>query len=94
MITLDKCNGSCSTLSKISERSFVPNNIEKKLKAFNLITRINASRKLIKHISYKCKCKFDGKNVIHIKFEMAINFDARATIEENIVCKKLCLESC
>lgn len=88
MIKLDKCNGSCSTLSKISERSFAPNNIEKKkLNAFNLITRINTSRKLIKHISYKCKCKFDGKNVIHIKFEMAINFDARAKIEENIVWK-------
>ena len=30
------------------------------LNAFNAITRKDKSKTLTKHISYKCKCKFDG----------------------------------
>ena len=29
---------------------------------FNRITGINESKKLTKHISCECKCKFDGRN--------------------------------
>ena len=31
-----------------------------KQKIFNMITRINGSKALTKHISCKCKCRFDG----------------------------------
>ena len=31
------------------------------LHAFNMITGINKSRTLIKHISCKCECKYDGR---------------------------------
>ena len=32
-----------------------------KLHAFNMITGTSKSRTLIKHISRKCECKYDGK---------------------------------
>ena len=31
------------------------------LSVFNVITGINESKTLIKHISCECKCKFDGR---------------------------------
>ena len=31
------------------------------LSVFNIITRINESKTLTKHISCECKCKFDGR---------------------------------
>ena len=31
------------------------------LSVFNMITVINESKTLTKHISCKCKCKFDGR---------------------------------
>ena len=35
---------------------------------FNMITGINEPKILIKHISWKCKCKFDGRKFkTHIK---------------------------
>ena len=40
----------------------VPNKTEDlNLSVFNMITRINESKILVKHISYKCKCKCDGR---------------------------------
>ena len=40
----------------------VPNKKEDvNLNVFNMITRINVSKILSKHISCDCKCKFDGK---------------------------------
>ena len=61
MITLDKCNGSCNTLSQIFGRICVPNKTEDiNVNAFNLITRTSESKILIKHISCICKCKFGG----------------------------------
>ena len=41
----------------------VPNKTEDlNLSVFNIITRINESKTLTKHISCECKCKFDGRN--------------------------------
>ena len=79
MITLDICNANCSTLSKTAGIICAPNKRRNvNLNVFNLITRTNESRKAIDHISYKCKCKFDGKNVIQIKLGMVINVHTRA----------------
>ena len=40
----------------------VPNETEDlNLSVFNMITGINEPKTLIKHISCKCKCKFDGR---------------------------------
>ena len=32
------------------------------LNVFNMLTRINETRTSTKHVSYKCECKFDGRN--------------------------------
>ena len=45
-----------------------------------MITRINESKTLTKHMSYECKCKFDGRNVIQIKSGITINVDVSINI--------------
>ena len=67
IITFGKCSRSFNTLSEISGRICVRNKTKNvNLNTFNLITRANQSKKLIKHISCKCNCKFDGKKYIEI----------------------------
>ena len=44
-------------------------------------------------MSCKCKCKYDGKNVIQIKFGITLNVDVNAKIQK--MCeKRLYLECC
>ena len=59
---LDRCVGSCNTLNDLSNKVCVPNKTEDlNLSVFNMITGINESKTLTKHISCECKCKFDEK---------------------------------
>ena len=61
-VKLDRCVGSCNTLNDLSNKVCVPNKTEdSNLSVFNTITGINESKTLTKHISCKCKCKFDGR---------------------------------
>ena len=61
-VKLDKCVGSCNTLNDSSNKICVPNKTEDfNLSAFNMITEINESKALIKHISYECICRLDGR---------------------------------
>ena len=65
-VKLDKCVGSCNTLNDLSNKVCVPNKTEYlNLNMFNMITGINESKTLTNHISYKCKCKFDGRIMIN-----------------------------
>ena len=57
-VNLERCAGSCNTLNDLSNKLCVPNKTEG---VFNMITGINESKPLTKHISWKCKCKFDGR---------------------------------
>ena len=60
-VKLDKCVGSCNTLNDLSNKVCIPNKIEDiNLSIFNMITGINESKTLTKHILCECKCKFDG----------------------------------
>ena len=63
-VRLDRCVGSCNTLtdwSNISNKVCVLNKTEDlNLKVFNMITGINES-KTLKHISCESKCKFDWR---------------------------------
>ena len=59
-VKLDRCVGSCNTLNDLSNKVCIPNKTEDlNLSVFNMITGINESKTLIKHISCECKCKFD-----------------------------------
>ena len=59
-IKLDKCVGSCTGINELSNKVCVPNKTEDlNLSVLNMITGINESKTLSKHISCECKCKFD-----------------------------------
>ena len=63
-VKLDRCVGSCNILNDLSYKVCVPNKTEDlNLSVFNMITGINESKTLTKHISCKCKCKFDGRKI-------------------------------
>ena len=62
-VKLDRCVGSCITLNDLSNKVCVPNKTEDlNLSMFKMITGINESKTLTKHISRECKCRFDGRN--------------------------------
>ena len=61
-VKLDRSVVSCNTLNDLSNKVCVPNKTEDlNLSMFNMITGINESKTLTKHISCKCKCRFDGR---------------------------------
>ena len=61
MISRDKCNISCNVVDDISTKMCVPNKTkDANIKIFNMITRINVAKTLVKHISFDCKCKFEN----------------------------------
>ena len=58
MVSLGKCSGSCHFANDLSTKICVPSKTkEVNVKTFNIITRINGSKRLIKYISCECKCK-------------------------------------
>ena len=84
-VELDRCAGSCNTLNDLSNKVCVPNEKKKKnlnLSVFNMITWLN----LTKHISCKCKCRFDGKNIIQINGGKTTNVDL--SVKKVNVCEK------
>ena len=61
VVKLDRYVGSCNTLNDLSNKVCVPNKTENlNLSVFSIITGINESKTLTKHISCECKCKFDS----------------------------------
>ena len=61
-VKLYRCVESCNTLNDLSNKVCVPNKTEDlNLSVFNMITGINESKTLAKHISCECKCRCDGR---------------------------------
>ena len=61
---LDRCVGSCNSLNDLSNKICIPNKTEDlNLSVFNVVTDINESKTLTKHLSCECKCRFDGKKM-------------------------------
>ena len=91
MINWDRCNESCNNLDDTSSRTSASNKTKDvNLGVFNMITRTNESKTLIKYISFKCKCKFIGRKCIQIKSGMKNCVDVSANIRKNIfVCEKI-----
>ena len=57
---LDRCVGSCNTLNDLSNKVCVSNKTEElNLSMLTMITGINESMILTKHLSCECKSKFD-----------------------------------
>ena len=61
VVNFDRCAESCNALDGLSSKVCVPDEAEVlNLHVFNMITEINESKILTKHISLKCECKFDS----------------------------------
>ena len=61
-VKLDRCVGSCNTLNDLSNKVYVPNKRQDlNIGMFIMIKGRKKSKTLTKHISCKCKCKFDGR---------------------------------
>ena len=59
---MNKCNWSCNTVEDPFGRVCIPNRLEYvNLKVFDMIKGINDLKALSKHISYECRCEFDGR---------------------------------
>ena len=64
-VKLDRCIGSFDTLNDLSNKVCIPNKTEDlNLSVFNMITGINESKTLTKHISCECKWKYDGNKEV------------------------------
>ena len=62
-VKLDRFVGSCNVLNDLSNKVCVSNKtVEFNLSVFNMITGINESKTITKHILCECKCRFDGRN--------------------------------
>ena len=62
VVKLDRRADSCNTFNDLSNKVCVPNKTEdSNLSMFNIITGIEESRTLTKHVSCKCKCELDGR---------------------------------
>ena len=62
MVKLDRCVGSCNTLNDLSNKVGVPSKTEDlNLTMFKMITGTNESKRLSRHVSWECKCKFGGR---------------------------------
>ena len=59
-------------------------NLDVNLNVFNMMTGINESKTLTKHISCKYKESLMAENIIQIKIEIKINLDVSAKMQENI----------
>ena len=75
---LDLCVGGCNTLNDLSNKVCAPNKTEDlNISVINMITELNElnTSALTKHISWECRCRFDGKTVIKINGGITINVD-------------------
>ena len=88
-VKLDRCAGSCNTLDDLSNKACLPNKTEDlNLSVFNMITGLNESKTLIKHVSYEGKCRFNGKNVIQINFGITIR-NVNVSVKNAMYVKKI-----
>ena len=61
-VNIDRCVQICIIIDGLSNRVCAPNKTEDlNLSIFNIITEINESEILTKHIPCKCYCTFDGR---------------------------------
>ena len=79
-VKLDRCVGSCNTINDLSIKVI-----------FNMITGINESIILTKHVSCECKCKLDRTKYNSNQWWITINVDV--SVKSIIYVKKICLES-
>ena len=74
MINLDKCNGSCNVADELSTKICVLSKTKVvNVTVFNMITRINEAKTLIKHIHVTVNANSIVQNMIQIKNGMTMS---------------------
>ena len=87
---LDRCVRSCNTLNDRFKKICVSNKAEGlHLSVCNMITGINESETLAKHISRKCKCKFDSRKYNPNQKWIKINVGASVKIKKTLCVKSI-----
>ena len=86
-VKLARCVGSFNTLKDLFDKVCVPNKTEDlNLRLFNIITEINVSKALTKHVSCECNCRFDGRKC---NSDQWWNKDkCRCECKKRLVCEK------
>ena len=88
MVNLDRRNESLNTVHDPSGKIYAANITENlNLNVLNIVTRINESKTLTKHISY-VNANLMVENVTQSKSGRTINVDMSAKIQENVTCTK------
>ena len=86
-VKLDRCVGSCNTFNDLTNKVCITSKTEGlNLSVFNMITRINESETLTKHISCECKCKFDGRKCNSNQWQN--NNKCRYECKKHQICEK------
>ena len=93
-VKLDGYVGSCNTLIDLPNKLCVPNKTDDlNLSVFTMITEINESKTLTKHISCECKCRFNRTKCSSDQWWNDDN--CWCECKKHHVCAKWwCLESC
>ena len=60
-VLVNKCSGSCDTLDNPMAKMCVPNIIKRiNMKVYNFLMRLNETRNVLRHESYKCICRLNS----------------------------------
>ena len=60
-VLVNKCSGSCNTLDDPMAKRCVPNIIKNvNMKVYNFLIRLNETRNVLRHESYKCVCRLNS----------------------------------
>ena len=86
MISLDKCYESCNAVNDLSTKICVPSKTKDvNVKVFNMITRINEAKTLVKHVYVIVNANSIVQLVIQIKNGIIVNVNMSW---KNILCAK------
>ena len=89
-VKLDIFVESCNTLNDLPNKVCVPDKTEDlNLSVINIITRINESKTLTEHISFECKCKFNGRKCNSDQWWN--NRKCRCECKKRHICEKDCV---
>ena len=91
-VKLDGYVGSCNTLIDLPNQLCVPNKTDDlNLSVFTMITEINESKALTKHISCECKCRFNRPKCSSDQWWNDDNCECK---KHHVCANWWCLESC
>ena len=88
-IKVNKCGGDCNTINDPMAKLYVPNIVkDKNIEVFNMLSRINETRKIVWHETCKCICCLTSA-IFNDKQEWNKN-TCRCECKEDLVSKLVC----